>query len=31
MYQESVQCVEAEIDFVEATYKEIRGNEARFP
>ncbi|MCB1603373.1 MAG: hypothetical protein KDI59_01870 [Xanthomonadales bacterium] len=30
MYQESVQCVEAEIDIVEATYKEIRGNEARF-
>ena len=30
MYQESVQCVEAEIDFVAATYKEIRGNEARF-
>ena len=30
MYQESVQCVEAEIDFVEATYKEIRGNDARF-
>jgi len=30
MYQESVQCVEAEIDFVEATYKTIRGNEARF-
>ena len=30
MYQESVQCVEAEIDFVEATYKQIRGNEARF-
>ncbi|MCF6318687.1 MAG: class I SAM-dependent methyltransferase [Proteobacteria bacterium] len=30
MYQESVQCVEAEIDFVEATYKEIRGNDARY-
>ncbi len=30
MYQESVQCVEAEIDFVEATYKAIRGNEARY-
>jgi len=30
MYQESVQCVEAEIDFVEATYKKIRGNNARF-
>ena len=30
MYQESVQCVEAEIDFVEKTYKEIRGNNARF-
>lgn len=29
MYQESVQCVEAEIDFVESTYKEIRGNYAR--
>ena len=30
MYQQSVQCVEAEIDFVEATYKEIRGNDARY-
>lgn len=30
MYQESVQCVEAEIDFVLATYKEIRGNHAHF-
>ncbi len=30
MYQESVQCVEAEIDFVQATYKAIRGNDARF-
>ena len=30
MYQESVQCVEAEIDFVEATYKSIRGNDARY-
>ncbi len=30
MYQESVQCVEAEIDFIEVTYKEIRGNEARY-
>lgn len=30
MYQESVQCVEAEIDFVEATYKAIRGNDARY-
>jgi len=30
MYQESVQCVEAEIDFVDATYKEIRGNTATF-
>lgn len=30
MYQESVQCVEAEIDFVESTYKAIRGNDARF-
>ncbi len=30
MYQESVQCVEAEIDFVEATYKKLRGNSARF-
>ena len=30
MYQESVQCVEAEIDFVEATYFEIRGNHARY-
>ena len=30
MYQQSVQCVEAEIDFVEATYLEIRGNNARF-
>jgi cyclopropane fatty-acyl-phospholipid synthase-like methyltransferase len=30
MYQQSVQCVEAEIDFVEATYKAIRGNEARY-
>lgn len=30
MYQEAVQCVEAEIDFVEATYKAIRGNEARY-
>ncbi len=30
MYQESVQCVEAEIDFVQATYKEIRGNEAQY-
>ena len=26
MYQNSVQCVEAEIDFVESTYKNIRGN-----
>ncbi|VAW36674.1 hypothetical protein MNBD_GAMMA01-1469 [hydrothermal vent metagenome] len=30
MYQESVQCVEAEIDFVEATYLAIRGNNARY-
>lgn len=30
MYQQSVQCVEAEIDFVEATYKAIRGNDAIF-
>ncbi len=30
MYQESVQCVEAEIDFVETAYKSIRGNEARY-
>lgn len=30
MYQESVQCVEAEIDFVEKTYNDIRGNNARF-
>ena len=30
MYQESVQCVESEIDFVESTYKKIRGNDARF-
>lgn len=30
MYQESVQCVEAEIDFVESTYKIIRGNNARY-
>ena len=30
MYQNSVQCVEAEIDFVESTYKEIRGNSARY-
>jgi hypothetical protein len=30
MYQESVQCVEAEIDFVEKTYKSLRGNDARF-
>jgi len=30
MYQESVQCVEAEIDFVEATYKQIRGINARY-
>lgn len=30
MYQEAVQCVEAEIDFVEATYKAIRGNHARY-
>lgn len=28
MYQESVQCVEAEIDFVEQTYKDIRGIDA---
>lgn len=30
MYQQSVQCVEAEIDFVETTYKKIRGNPARY-
>lgn len=30
MYQNSVQCVEAEIDFVESTYKNIRGNSARY-
>jgi hypothetical protein len=30
MYQNSVQCVEAEIDFVETTYLNIRGNPARF-
>lgn len=30
MYQESVQCVEAEIDFVEKTYNDIRGNNARY-
>jgi len=30
MYQQAVQCVEAEIDFVESTYKTIRGNPARF-
>ena len=30
MYQDSVQCVEAEIDFVESTYLAIRGNNARF-
>lgn len=30
MYQQSVQCVEAEIDFVEATYLAIRGNHARY-
>ncbi len=30
MYQESVQCVEAEIDFIQATYKQIRGNDARY-
>ncbi len=30
MYQESVQCVEAEIDFVEKAYKDIRGNSARY-
>mgnify|MGYP000371488840 CR=1 FL=1 len=27
-YQNSVQCVEAEIDFVEATYKKIKGRNA---
>lgn len=30
MYQQAVQCVEAEIDFVEQTYLDIRGNPARF-
>jgi SAM-dependent methyltransferase len=30
MYQNSVQCVEAEIDFVESTYKNIRGNQAHY-
>ncbi|MBL4658984.1 MAG: class I SAM-dependent methyltransferase [Alcanivoracaceae bacterium] len=30
MYQDSVQCVEAEIDFVKSTYLAIRGNNARF-
>lgn len=29
MYQQAVQCVEAEIDFVSETYLEIRGNHAR--
>ncbi len=30
MYQNSVQCVESEIDFVESTYKAIRGNSAQY-
>ncbi len=29
LYQNAVQCVEAEIDFVEATYLDIKGREAR--
>jgi len=28
LYEESVQCVEAEIDFVDQTYRELRGREA---
>ena len=29
LYQDSVQCVEAEIDFVDDTYKRLRGRQAR--
>jgi len=29
LYQDSVQCVEAEIDFVDDTYKKLRGSRAR--
>lgn len=29
LYEESVQCVEAEIDFVDATFTELRGRQAR--
>lgn len=29
LYEQSVQCVEAEIDFVDATFQEIRGRKAR--
>ncbi len=29
LYQESVQCVEAEIDFIEATFKQLRNRRAR--
>jgi len=29
LYQEAVQCVEAEIDMVDKTYKELRGRPAR--
>ncbi|MEM7254702.1 MAG: class I SAM-dependent methyltransferase [Pseudomonadota bacterium] len=30
LYQEAVQCVEAEIDFVDETYEEIRGKRAKW-
>ncbi len=30
LYQQSVQCVEAEIDFVEETFRELRGRSARW-
>jgi len=30
LYQESVQCVEAEIDFVDATFRELRARPARY-
>lgn len=30
LYQDSVQCVEAEIDFIDDTYKDIRGKRAAF-
>ena len=30
LYEQSVQCVEAEIDFVDARFKKIRGRRARF-